>query len=150
MKLKNYTPLRLVAADPEDIDVVSACLQDSVMKVGDLVYVPRERRFAFVTNRFIWEEGSSRKRGPFVRVRTGVHFDDVTGVKVRNIRQDAKSAVISLLAVRFERESENSDKILLEFAGGGEIVLKVEAVNAVLTDISEPWRAQSKPEHGLA
>ena len=147
MNIKNYKPLRLMAADSEDVEVVSACLQDAVMKVGDMAFLPKEHRFAFVANRFVWEEGANRKRGPFIRVRTGVHFDDVTGVKARNIRQHAKSAVVSLLAVRFEQAANDDCRLLLEFAGGGEISLEASAVNIALSDISDPWRTQSKPEH---
>ncbi len=149
MRLKNYKPLRLIAADSEDVDVLSACLQDAVMKVGEMTFLPAERRFAFVANRFVWEEQQVRHHGPFVRVRTGVHFDDVISVKARHIRQDAKSAIVDLLAVRYQEAENGSATILLEFAGGGEIALGVEGVNAVVTDISEPWRTQSKPEHGL-
>ncbi|MCI5046979.1 MAG: DUF2948 family protein [Aquisalinus sp.] len=147
MSIIDYKPLRLLAADDEDVEVVSACLQDAVMKVGDMAYLPKERRFAFVANRFVWEEGASRKRGPFIRVRTGVHFDDVTGVKARHIRQDAKAAVVSLLAVRFEPKEDGAGQLLLEFAGGGEIALEVQAVNIGLSDISDPWRTRNKPEH---
>ncbi|MCI5043203.1 MAG: DUF2948 family protein [Aquisalinus sp.] len=147
MNIKNFKPLRLMAADSEDIEVLSACLQDAVMKVGDMAYLPKERRFAFVANRFVWEEGANRKRGPFIRVRTGIHFDDVTSVRARNIRQDAKAAVVSLLAVRFEPKEEGAGQLLLEFAGGGEIALEVQAINIALSDISDPWRTQNKPEH---
>ena len=149
MKIKNYTPLRLIGADPEDVEVVSACLQDAVMKVGDMAYLPKERRFAFVTNRFVWEEGASKRFGPFTRVRAGVHFDDVRAVRARNIRQEAKSAIVSLLSIKFAPADDGAGTVLLEFAGGGEISLEVEAVNVSVSDISEPWRTQSKPEHGL-
>lgn len=150
MKIKNYTPLHLLAADGEDVQIVSACLQDAVMKIGDMAFLPKQRRFAFVANRFVWEEGVSKKKGPFTRVRCGVHFDDVFKVRARNIRQDAKSAVVSLLGAEFFSQEDGCGTIVLAFAGGGEVCLDVEGINVSVNDISVPWRTKSKPEHGVA
>ena len=97
MNKKNHTPLALLAADGEDLEVVSSVLQDAVAKIGDLAYLPDERRFAFVANRFVWEDGVTRKHGPFMRVRTGVHFDDVVRVRTKALKRGAKEAVIDIL-----------------------------------------------------
>lgn len=147
MKVKNYKPLALMAADKEDLEVVSAVLQDAVAKVGDIAFLPKERRFALVANRFIWEEGASKKFGPFTRVRTGVHFDDVTQVRAKAVKMQAKSAVVDILSVTFEPKGEEGGTILLTLAGGGAIALEVEAINANVNDISEPWRTPKKPDH---
>ena len=37
--------LKLVALDKDDIEVVSAHLQDALVKVGDIFWQPREHRF---------------------------------------------------------------------------------------------------------
>ena len=50
----NQTALKLVALDPEDLAVLSAHLQDAIAKVGDIAYLPKEKRFAMVLNRFDW------------------------------------------------------------------------------------------------
>lgn len=146
MSTKTYTPLAMLAADREDLEVVSSVLQDAVAKIGDMAYLPGERRFALVANRFVWEDGVKRKTGPFMRVRTGVHFDDVTRVRTKAVRLDAKEAVIDILSVTYEG-GENGGTVTLNLAGGGAIALEVEAVNATLTDLSEPWRTQKKPDH---
>ena len=149
MKSKTYTPLALMAADSEDLEVLSSVLQDAVAKVGDLAWLPAERRFALVANRFVWEEGVSRKHGPFMRVRAGIHFDDVVKVRTKSLRLEAKEAVIDILSVAYEG-GENGGTITLHLAGGGAIALEVEAVNATLRDISDPWRTQNRPDHGAA
>lgn len=149
MNVKNYKPLRLMAADHEDIEIVSSVMQDAVLKVADMAYLRAERRFALVANRFVWEEGVSKKAGPFIRVRTGLHFDDVSAVRAKNIRQDAPSAVLSFLAARFEPSEDGAGTVYLEFSGGGQIALDVESVNASLKDMSDPWRTRNKPEHSL-
>lgn len=144
---KDFKPLRLMAADADDLNVLSACLQDAVMKVGDLAYLPNERRFAFVANRFLWETPGARGAGPYWRTRAGAHFDDVKAVRQLNIRAEAKDAVIEILSIGFEAGEDGAGTVTLTFAGGGAIRLDVDAVNAELRDLSEPWRTQSKPEH---
>jgi hypothetical protein len=145
--LKDYKPLRLVAADADDLQVISACLQDAVLKVGDFAYLPRERRFAFVANRFLWELADEKKAGAFWRTRAGAHFDDVRAARRLNIRSDAKDAVVELLAVRFEPMGDGTGAVILDFAGGGAIRLEVESINCEMRDISQPWRTRAKPKH---
>ena len=145
--LKDYKPLRLMAGDAEDLKVLSAVLQDAVAKLGDFAFLPAERRFAFVANRFVWENAVDRRTGPFTRVRAGTHFDDVKSAKFQNLKTDAKDAVVELLAVRFEPGEDGAGEIVLDFAGGGGVRLAVESVNAYLSDISDPWRTRAKPKH---
>ncbi len=137
-----------MAADEEDLQVISAVLQDAVAKVGDMTYLPARRRFALVANRFVWEEGTNKQRGPFTRVRAGVHFDDVTRVRTKSVRLDAKSAVVDILAIEYEGATDAGGTITLTLAGGGAIALDVEGINGTVQDISAPWRTQSKPDHG--
>ena len=143
--LRDYKPLRLMAADEDDLKVISSCLQDSLLKLGDVAYQPEKRRFAFVSNRFIWE--AAGKRGPYGRVRCGVHFNDVINVSRQNVRSGADEAIVDVLAVRFDAGNDGGGTVLFDLAGGGAIKLDVEAINVELSDISDPWRTQSKPKH---
>ncbi len=145
--LTKYTPLRLMAGDAEDLSVLSACLQDAVAKLGDFAWIPAERRFAMVANRFVWECAGKGRAGPFARVRTGLHFDDVINAKFQHLRMEAKDAVVELLAVRFEPGEDGAGEIILDLAGGGGVRLEVESINAYLSDMSEPWRTRAKPKH---
>ncbi|MEO1251457.1 MAG: DUF2948 family protein [Pseudomonadota bacterium] len=145
--LADYKPLRLMAGDREDLEVISACLQDAIAKLGDFAYIAEERRFAFVTNRFLWECVGGRQTGPFARVRAGVHFDDVISAQFQHLRVDAKDAVVEILSLRFEPGEDGAGALLIDFAGGGAIRLEVESINAYLSDISEPWRTRSRPNH---
>ncbi len=145
--LQGYKPLRLIASDGDDLKALSAVLQDAVAKVGDFAHLPRERRFAFVVNRFIWESAADGSRGPYARVRAGCHFDDVTSVRQANLRQGAKDAVVELLAIRFEPGEDGAGVVTLDLAGGGAIRLDVESVNAQLADISAPWPTRLRPRH---
>jgi hypothetical protein len=135
----------LAAQDGEDLQVISARLQDAVAKLGDLRYLPKSRRFAAVFNRFKWESG---KRGN-LRIQSGLHFDNVLSVKSKNIKLGASEAVVELLAVRFAPKADGdcAGKVELVFAGGGEIVLEVECLDAGLADVSGEWAARGRPSH---
>src|SRR5258708_26576674 len=97
------TKLRLLAQDEEDLKVISAHLQDAVMRVGDLAYLPRHRRFAALVNRFCWEDCEEGNFG--VRVRAGLHFDGVLKVQSQNLRQNDPDAVAGLLPIEFTPET---------------------------------------------
>ena len=46
--------LKLVALDKDDIEIVSAHVQDALVKVADILWQPREHRFVMALNRFDW------------------------------------------------------------------------------------------------
>ena len=141
-------PLKLLAQDAEDLKVISAALQDAVCKVGDIRYEPAARRVTVALNRFVWERGKRSKE----RVRTALQFGDVDAVQARRIRRDARDAVLSLLAVTFEPagEEDPGGVATLTFAGGGDLRITVEVIEAALADVSGPWPAQSIPQHDLS
>ena len=142
--MSKVEPLRLLAEDADDLAVISAALQDAVAKVGDLEWDAKGRRFTLAVNRFRWE-------APGVllseRVRAGLQFGSVLAVKSRNLRRAPPDAVVELLAVSFEPAETPGGDIRLAFAGGGDLVLTVECVDAALADISPPWPTSSTPAH---
>ena len=140
--------LSLAAEDAEDLEIVSARLQDAVAQIKDLVYLPKSRRFAGLFNRFMWEE-ADRRGGGDLRVQTGLHFDGVLSAKSRNLKSHAPNTVVSLLAIQFTpRGAEDpGGTIELVFAGGGAIRLDVESIDAGLQDVSGEWAARGRPEH---
>jgi len=52
------TELKLIALDEEDLAVVSSLLQDAVVRVADMTYLPAHKRFAAIVNRFVWEKAA--------------------------------------------------------------------------------------------
>lgn len=143
-------PLKLAAEDAEDLDVISARLQDAVAQVQDLIYLPKKKRFAALFNRFKWEDAARAKSdAEHLRVRAGLHFDRVLGVKSHNIKMGTPDAVISLLTIRYAPKGADdpAGTIELTFAGGGAIRLDVENIDAELVDVSGDWAARGRPEH---
>jgi len=139
--------LKLIAEDEEDLAIISAHVQDAVMRIGDLAYLPKTRRFAAFINRYCWEGCPENEIGE--RIRAGLHFDNVLGVKALHVRQNNPDAVVELLALRYEPKANGAGHIDLLLAGGGCIRLEVEAIQASLRDVSGPWKARARPAHSL-
>lgn len=139
----------LAAEDAEDLEIISAHLQDAVARIKDLVYLPKKRRFAAVFNRFKWEKPERGREGGNLRVQSGVHFDNVLSVKSRNMKLGAPNAVVSLLMIRYEPRSsdDSAGTVELLFSGGGVIRLEVECVDAMLSDLTGAWAARGRPIH---
>lgn len=141
--------LKLEALTKDDIEVMSAVLQDATLRVGDIAWLRGPRRFAAVLNRYCWEqEGDGRpRRAPGERVRAGLHIDGVLRTASRNVPRQALDHVMELLAIRAEPGADGAARIDLVFAGGAEIRLDVECIGARLDDLSDPWPALRRPEH---
>jgi Protein of unknown function (DUF2948) len=102
--------LKLIALDADDLSVLSAHLQDAVLRVGDMMYLPKERRFVAVANRFDWNKAlsptpsnaRSKKAGsPLERRRTGLRFERVLAAKVSGIDLKNSRQTLALLAINF-------------------------------------------------
>jgi Protein of unknown function (DUF2948) len=141
--------LKLIALDPEDLRVLSCHLQDAVVRVGDMAYVPSELRFAAIANRFDWERAAKEGEGVYQRRRSGMRFERVRSAQVHGIDLKQKDAVLELLAVTFEPGEEPSGTLTLLFAGGSAIRLQVECIEAELRDLGAVWRTEAKPEHTI-
>jgi hypothetical protein len=145
--------LKLIALDAEDLAVVSAQLQDAVVKVGDLSYQPGLRRFLAVLNRFDWLGAVAADRQPgttYERRQCVLRFERVDKAQMQQLQLDAKNDVLELLAVAFTETDAPSGYVTLVFAGGGAIRLEVECLEAELKDIGPAWRTKSLPQHRLA
>ena len=121
--------LKLVAFDRDDLGILSAQLQDAVLRVADLAFLSKDQRFAAVINRFDWSAAPSDGNQ---RRRSAIRFEHVRAVQSQNIIQTAPDAVLSLLAIRFEETIAPSGVITLVFSGGGALRLNVdlEVMNA--------------------
>lgn len=140
--------LKLAALDEDDLAILSTYVQDAVMKVGDLVYLPTEKRFVIAMNRFNWEAADGRRRS-YERRRAALTFDRVQGVKTSGITRDRSDTVLDLLALDFDASDAPAGAIHIIFAGGGAIRLEVECIEARLADLGAAWATTAKPSHDL-
>lgn len=98
---ENENVLSLRAADEEDFRVISAFLQDSVVRLRDMIYLQVEQQFICVVNRIVRER--RLKDDPVGeqedRKQTGLCFEGVNSVHVRGIPQEDRDRLLSFLTV---------------------------------------------------
>ena len=109
-------PVKFIALDREDLEVVSAHLQDALVKVSDVVWRPKEQRLVVGLNRFDWLAADGT-RPELRRCRSALRFERVTGCKCRNVDPAGKEAVLNLLAVEFTQEDAPAGVVTLIFSG---------------------------------
>jgi hypothetical protein len=134
--------LKLRGEDEEDLAVISAVLQDALVAVGEMAYLPGEQRFVLVANRFRWEPPASGPRQNFERRWAGLRFDGVRGVQRRGFDPRDAERLLVLLAIRAQ-----PGFVYLDFAGGSSLRLEVERILCHLDDLGEPWPTRWRPRH---
>lgn len=137
-------PLKLIALDADDLAIVSAHLQDAVLKAADLIYLPREQRFALALRRFDWEGAQHGQRR---RRLTALHFDRVQSVRSAKLDKNDPDKVLNLLAVTFDLGDDPAGEVTLHFSEGAAIRLSVECIEAQMKDLGPVWEAVATPGH---
>jgi hypothetical protein len=117
-------------------------LQDALVPVGEMAYLPDERRFVLVANRFRWDAAAAEKPELFERTLAGLRVEHVTKVQRRGFSPGDSDRILALLALRSE-----GNALYLEFAGGAQIKLEVERMDCRLEDLGEPWPTRWRPRH---
>ena len=148
MSKKTDFNLKLLALNDDDLKVLSAHLQDSVVLVKDIIFLKKSRTFLMMVNRFMWEDielGIFRENK---RIRCAVKFENVLEVKSRNISQKKKDKILELLSIDSEIKN-NKKELLITFAGNNEIILIVEEINILLDDVGASWKVKHTPKHEL-
>jgi hypothetical protein len=140
--------LKLIALDSEDLEVVSAHLQDAVVKVGEVIWRPTEHRVVIALNRFDWEAATAETPA-WRRRRAALRFDRVLSCKCRNLDCSAKEQVLNLLAVEFSETEAPGGVVTLAFSGGGALRLEVECLEAEAVDLGPVWQTAACPDHKM-
>ncbi len=144
--------LQLAAMDADDLAILSAHLQDMRVAVGDLAYLPTQRRFALVGKRFDWVKAAV---GGCERCATGLHFDWVHAVARHGFAQGDGERQLNLLAIEFAgqdaaegaSDASPTGTVTLTFSGGAALRLTVECLEAQMRDLGERWPCERAPVH---
>lgn len=137
--------LKLLAVDAEDLEVLSAHVQDAVLMAGDIHWRANERRVVVAMNRYAWERADAAAHGE--RRRSALRLDHVASVKAQGIRPDHPAVVLELLALRWEETQAPAGHVELIFAGGGTLRVEVDCLEATLTDLGAAWATDHCPAH---
>jgi len=153
--------LKLRARDAEDLQVIAAHLQDAIVPVSEMLYLPQPQRFILVANRFRWEEaGETGPAAPagndaafaegrpthFERIHCGLWFEKVRAVRYRGLDRRARGTMLELLTIK----TDAGGSVGLVFAGGGDVQLEVSELDCFMEDLGEAWPTQWRPQHAPA
>ena len=144
MKVQN---LKLIAKTDEDLRVISAHLQDSIVKTSDIANLKKNKIFLMQLNRFMWEDvekGVFRKNK---RIRTVLKFENVLKVTSKNVNQKKNDRFLDFLAIEMFKMPDKNFEMNLIFSGDVIIKLVVEVIEVTLDDQGSSWESKSKPKH---
>ena len=108
--LKNN--LKLIGKNQEDLKIISAYSQDSIVSIRDIVFLKKNRIFIMVTNRFMWEALQKKfERKNIKRIRSALKFEEVLKVRSKKINQKNKNRNLECLAIQCDEKLNNNYEV---------------------------------------
>ena len=141
--------LKLIIRNHEDLKVVSAYTQDSIVAVEDITFLEKNRIFIMLINRFMWEDIERGINRQSKRIRCALKFEGILKVKSKKINQNNKKKRLECLAIESKEIQGNSNEINFFFSGGSLISLTAESIEAVMHDLGDPWNVKHTPKHKI-
>ena len=141
--------LRLIGKNQNDLKVISAYLQDSIVIVRDIAFLKKNMTFIMIVNRFMWEDVEKGVFRQNKRIRCAVKFEEVLKVKSQNINQRNKNKPLEYLATKCSLVFDKTYEINIFFAGDSIITIISEAIEVVMYDIGKPWDVKHMPIHKI-
>jgi hypothetical protein len=134
--------LKLRAKDAEDVQIISAVLQDSIAPVCDMAFQPDSGSFVLVVQRLRREAGAA---GAGERICSALTIAGVQAVRTQGIDLAQSDRMLDLLAIMTEAQA-----LTLVFAGNAKIRLEGADWRLALEDFGESWPALCHPCHDSA
>tara|TARA_B100000424_G_C22651698_1_gene359324 strand:+ start:138 stop:581 length:444 start_codon:yes stop_codon:yes gene_type:complete len=144
MNIKN---LKLIAKTEDDLRVVSAHLQDSIVNTTNIANLEKNKILLIQLNRFMWEDveqGLFRKNK---RIRTILKFENVIKVYSKNINQSKKDKFLDFLTIETKKMTDNNYEMKIVFAGDSIIKVIAEVIEVTLDDQGKAWITKNMPKH---
>ena len=139
--------LKLIAKTMEDLKVISAHLQDSIVSTNDIANLKKNKILLLQLNRFMWEDvekGVFRKNK---RIRTVLKFENVLKVHSKNINQTKKDKFLDFLTIETIQMPDNNYEMKIVFAGDSIIKVVSEVIEVTLDDQGNAWDTKNMPKH---
>ena len=149
MSIKERINLKLLGKNQEDLKIISAYLQDSILIVKDIVFLKQNRIFVMIVNRFMWEDIEKGVFRQNKRIRCAVKFEEVIKVESKNINQKNKNKPLECLAIKSSSIFDEVYKIKIFFAGNSIITIISEVIEVALHDLGKPWNVKHIPLHKI-
>ncbi len=138
--------MRLQATSSDDLKVLSALLQDSIVPIADILYTPSRKQVIMVFQRFRWEltKNAETIGKPIVyqRCLCGLLIDKVEYMQTQQIDINDRSQFLNFLS--FYESGQNLD---LQFSDSKTIRLSVNSLKLTVKDLGESWPTTQCPQH---
>ena len=149
MSMDERVNLKLLGKNQEDLKIISAYLQDSIIIVKDIVFLKQNKTFIMIVNRFMWEDVEKGVFRQNKRIRCAVKFEEVIKVESKNINQKNKNKPLECLAIKCSSIFGETYKINIFFAGNSIITIISEVIEVALHDLGKPWNVKHIPIHKI-
>ena len=149
MSMDKRVNLKLLGKHQEDLKIISAYLQDSIIIVKDIVFLKESRIFIMIVNRFMWEDVEKGVFRQNKRIKCAVKFEEVIKVESKNINQKNKNKPLECLAINSSSIFDEVYKIKIFFAGNSIITIISEVIEVALHDLGKPWNVKHIPIHKI-
>ena len=141
--------LKLIGKNQEDLKVISAYSQDSIVTVKDMIFLEKNKIFIMIINRFMWEDIDEKIHKRSKRRRCAIKFEGILKVKSKKINQKNKNKRLECLAIECNQILSKNYEIIFFFAGGSIITLISESIEVVMNDLGESWNVKHIPKHKI-
>ena len=139
--------LKLIAKTDEDLKVISAHLQDSIVSLNDIANLKKNKIFLMQVNRFMWEDVEKGVLRKNKRIRSIIKFDHVIRVSSKNIQKNTKNKFLDFLTIETREMPDKTHEMKLIFSGNSIIKIIAEVIEITLDDQGAPWDTKQKPKH---
>ena len=141
--------LKLIGKSQEDLKVISAYSQDSIITVKDMIFLEKNKIFVMIINRFMWEDTGKGTYKQNKRIRCAIKFEGILKVKSKKINQKNKNKRLECLTIECNEILRKNYEIIFFFAGGSIITLISESIEVVMNDLGESWNVKYIPKHKI-
>tara|TARA_Y100000590_G_C14928215_1_gene716504 strand:+ start:84 stop:533 length:450 start_codon:yes stop_codon:yes gene_type:complete len=141
--------LKLIGKNQEDIKVISAYSQDSIVAVKDMIFLKKNRIFVMMINRFMWEDIEKGIHRQNKRIRCAIKFEEILKVKSQKINQKNRNKILECLAIKCNQTLSKNYEIKIFFSGGAVIILIAESIEVTMHDLGESWKVKHIPKHKI-
>ena len=141
--------LKLIGKNQEDLKVISAYSQDSIVAIKDMIFLEKNRIFIMIVNRFMWEDIEKGVHRENKRIRCAIKFEEILKVKSKKINQKNRNKRLECLAIKCNQILSKNYEINFFFAGGAVITLIAESVEVVMQDLGISWNVKHIPKHKI-
>ena len=119
---------KITCQSSEDLPFVSALISEGKIKFKELEYLPKNKIFLFLIERFAKENPESKKK-----IISIVKFAYIISIKMKNFKSSNKDEIFELLAMDLLKKDHNYEIVLL-FSNNRFITLNAEVIDIELTD----------------